>query len=88
MKIEISKPIINTNPDNPTIRRGPYFSIKPPANGAERPKSANLKPVGAAISPIDQPSSFYIGTIKTLGTPTDAVANRAEKKAKATIIHP
>ena len=88
VKIEIIKPIINTNPDNPTIRRGPYFSIKPPANGAERPKSANLKPVGAAISPIDQPRSFDIGTIKTLGTPTDAVANRAEKKAKATIIHP
>ena len=75
-------------PDSPTIRRGPYFSIKPPANGAERPKSASLKPVGAAISPIDQPRSFDIGTIRTLGTPTEAVANRAEKKAKATITHP
>ena len=75
-------------PDNPTIFRGPYLSINPPANGADNPNNANLNPVGAAISPIDQPKSFDIGTIRTLGTPTDAVANNAEKNASATITQP
>ncbi len=50
--------------------------------------NANLNPVGPAISPIDQPKSFDIGTIRTLGTPSDADANNAEKNASATITQP
>jgi len=67
MKIVRPDPAETVSSAPTTTLRTPKRSIKPPANGAKRPKSIRLMETAIEIVARDQPNSCWSGTIRTAG---------------------